>query len=97
MGWIETKRTAGGVLNDDQIRELRKIHHRGDPWLVACSLDEAIKWLDDPTYHGQEKYVTMVTDESRKYISEVKKRRNAKASMSDVNAYSDWLDKNEKK
>ena len=83
IGHIETKRSAGGKLNDNQIRVLRGIHRRGTPWLVADSLADAERWFSDWGYHGAEKYIIPVIDEREKFVTAKPFRKNAKLTMSE--------------
>lgn len=91
IGHIETKRSSGGQLNDNQVRELRTIHKRGSPWLVADCLADAERWLTDWGYHGDEKYTKAVTDESERFVFPAH-RKNAKMTMASFHAWNRFQD-----
>ncbi len=93
FGWIETKRSSGGKLRDDQIRTLRDINKRGTPWLVADSLEDAQKWLKDWTYHGDTKYTRFIYDESLKFIPTQVRRKKAKMTMATLHEFNRWAEK----
>jgi hypothetical protein len=95
LGWVEVKRGKGGVLNDDQVRELRKYHAQGVPWVVADSVDDAEQWLGDLSYHGAEKYTKDVVSDKERFVFAKKKPKNAKLSMGDVFQYNLWSKKNQ--
>ena len=92
LSLIEVK-TPTGVLSDDQVRFLREQHNKHRRWAVCTSYEDAMRFLDDENYHGADKYVLQVTDESRKYISPKAHSKKSKASMADVNAFMAWDEK----
>lgn len=94
LGFIEVKK-PGGVLSDVQIARLRALHKAQHRWLVAISVDDVIKWLADPRYHGQQKYVDDVLNEAKKFIPTEIKRKKAKMTMSTFLAHDRWAQKNE--
>lgn len=92
LALIEVK-TPTGVLSEDQIRFLREQHKKNRRWAVCTSYEDAVRFLDDDNYHGADKFVIQVTDESRKYVSLKAHTKKAKASMADVNAFLSWDEK----
>lgn len=94
IGWIETKRSRGGRLSDDQVRELRAYHAKGVPWLVADCVEDAERWLSDLSYHGAEKYTKDVLSDKERFIFEKKRPKSAKLNTSDLFQYALWAKKN---
>lgn len=95
FAWIETKRSSGGRLNVDQVRELRKINKLGTPWLVADSFEDAQKWFEDFSYHGKDIYTKDVLIETERFVTDKKRPRNAKLSMSEFLQFDRWAAKKE--
>lgn len=93
LGWIETKRSRGGVLSDDQVRELRKYHAMGIPWLVADCVDDAESWISDLSYHGGERYTKDVLSDRERFVFDKKRPKNAKLSTNDMFQYNLWSKK----
>lgn len=91
LAWIEVKDKS--YLSVPQISFLRKMNTLGCPWLVAHSVDDVIKWQENRGYHGSPKDVDDVLNDAKRYVPEVIKRKNAKASMADVNAFMSWDEK----
>lgn len=80
-GCIEVK-SKTGTLSSDQITTLRNIASKGLKWLVADDIDDLVKWLANPEYHGKERHIKALN--TRFAYSEVPKSKKFTSGM--------WLD-----
>ena len=94
LAFCEVK-VKGGYLSDAQIFRLRELNRLEHSWLVAESVDDVIKWLDSPKYHGDERYVSTVLDESRKFIPKPARRKTDKLSFATFHEFNRFVDKKE--
>lgn len=92
MAWIEVK--TGSNLSTEQIAFIRKLNLKGQPWLVARSVDDVEKWMLDINYHGEPRDVQQVLDESQRFIpTQVKKTKKQRMSMMTAREFNTWSDK----
>ena len=94
IGFIEVKR-PGASLGDAQVYRLRALNKQGHRWLVAESVDDVIKWFDDPKYHGADRYLFAVLDESRKFIPKPARRKSDKMSFATFHEFNRWSDEHD--
>ena len=80
-GCIEVK-SKSGILSGDQITTLRGIAKKGLKWLVADDIDDLVKWLANPEYHGKERHIKALNE--RFAYSQVPKSKKMTTNM--------WLD-----
>ena len=78
IGFIEVK-SKTGTLSTDQITTLRNIASKGLKWLVADDIDDLVKWLADPSYHGKGRHIKAL---NKKFAySEVPKSKKLTSSQ----------------
>lgn len=85
-----------GKLSPEQILFLRTQHKHGRRWAVIDCYEDAVQFLVDETFHGKQKHLIEVLDESRKYIPPKVSRKSAKMTMGDVLDFTMWADRHGK-
>lgn len=90
--FIEVK-SATGKLSVEQIAFLREQNRKGRRWLVCISMDDALRFLDDDNYHGQEKHVIEVLDATLQFIPSQNRGKKQKMTMRTFLEHDRWADK----
>ncbi len=88
--FIEVK-SATGTLDVEQIRFLREQHKAGRRWAVCMSYENALQFLVDESYHGEEKHTRNILHEDKMFIpTQIKRTRTQKMSLSTFLEYDTW-------
>ena len=61
IGFCEVK-TSSGYLSYKQILTLKEHHAAGRDWCVSTSVEDAMRWIADPMYHGADRFTRAVLD-----------------------------------
>lgn len=91
--WFIEVKLPSGRLSDPQIFFLREQERRGRAWMVATSLQDVIRGITDPEYHGEPRFTKYVLDTSTRFV--LKPRRDKRLRASDMLAHELWTKRGE--
>lgn len=90
--FIEVK-SKTGRLSMEQIRFLREQNRKNRRWCVCVSYEDALRFLNDEFYHGEQRHVDDILDESKKYVPTSMRGKKQKLTMRTFHEFNRWAEK----